>query len=365
MNFVSRRAPERKPISIVMSLMLFAVVGCDGNDVKVYRIAKEQPSAPHAQSPHGEPQGVLPGGHPDISATAKPQLSWTLPEGWKEAPPSSRMNVDTFSIAGKDGKEAQVAITPLRGMAGKEVPIVNMWRQQVGLSEISTEAAQKELHPVQVGGESGKMFEVTGKAGGDSRKTRIVTAMVHRGDTSWFYKLSGDADVVEAQKPAFVSFLKSIKMTEVPATQITSAPVPQAEAPAVSGQWKIPAGWKTVAPGPMQAAKFSVPPKGAGKADVMVSVFPTDTGGTLGNVNRWRRQMGLPDVTEAEAGKLVTKLDDKNPDAILVDMSNNERRLVGAIIPRDGQWYFFKLLGDAAAVAPQKDAFIVFVKSPQ
>ncbi len=351
---------SKKISSVLLSIVLFASAGCGNDDVKVYQVAKEQRTSPHAQS-----QGALPGGHPDIGAASKPQLSWTLPDGWKETPPTSQMSVATFSIMGKDGKEAQVAITPLRGMAGKEVPIVNMWRQQAGLPEISAEAAQKELQVVEVGGESGKMFEVVGKSGADSKPTRIVTAMVHLGETSWFYKLAGDADAVESQKGAFVTFLKSIKMTQASATEIASAPTPQAETPAASGQWKTPTDWKEVQPGQMQVAKFSMPPKGAAKADVMISVFPTDTGGTLGNVNRWRRQIGLADGTEAEVGKLVSKLDDKNPDALLVDMANNDRRLVGAIVPRDGQWYFFKLLGDAAAVAPQKDAFIKFVKSPQ
>ena len=62
---------------------------------------------------------------------------------------------------------------------------------------------------------------------------------------------------------------------------------------------------------------------------------------------------------------LAKPLDEKNPEAILVDMTNNEnqRQLIGAIVPRGGQWYFFKLLGDGAAVAPQKDAFTKFVQT--
>ena len=60
---------------------------------------------------------------------------------------------------------------------------------------------------------------------------------------------------------------------------------------------------------------------------------------------------------------MVAVLDAGMPDSVLVDMTNNNQRLVGAIVPRDGQWYFYKLLGDAAAVGPQKDAFIAFAKS--
>ena len=127
--------------------------------------------------------------------------------------------------------------------------------------------------------------------------------------------------------------------------------------------WKVPASWQALAAGQMQAAKFAVPAQGAAKAEVSVSIFPGATGTTLSNVNRWRGQIGLEPVGDADLAKLVTSLDPKNPEAILVDMTNANKRIVGAIVPRGGQWFFYKLLGDAEAVGPQKEAFMEFVKS--
>lgn len=350
--------------AILLSSAVLVIAGCGRDDVKVYRVAKEPPAPRQVSS-----QSALPHGHPDVGSggTAKPQLSWALPEGWQEAP-SRQMILATFNITGKTGQQAQVTVTPLASLAGKEAAIVNMWRQTVGLPELSSDEAEKQLKPVKIGDAPGKMFEVSGKADGAARPAKIVTAMMHRPEASWFFKLVGDDEVVEAQRPLFIAFLKSIKIGEAPAAETASSgttTTPQTETPAGNSKWKIPEDWKVVPPGPMQVAKFSVPSKGSAKADMMISVFPTDTGGTLGNVNRWRNQIGLPPVSEPELAKLVTKLDEKNPDALLVDMTNNERRLIGAIVPRDGQWYFFKLLGDDAAVAPQKEAFIAFAKSPQ
>jgi hypothetical protein len=94
-----------------------------------------------------------------------------------------------------------------------------------------------------------------------------------------------------------------------------------------------------------------------------VSIFPSDTGGLASNVDRWRGQLGLGPATEAELKQLVTPLDPAEPRATLVDMKNNGRQLIGAIVPRGGRWFFYKLLGDEAAVTPQKDAFVKFVKS--
>lgn len=278
------------------------------------------------------------------------------------------MSLANFNLTGPNGQQAQVSVTPLQGLAGKEVPIVNMWRHQVGLPELTEDEVKQQLQGVEIAGEPGKMFEVTGKPDGTSSPMRIVTAMVHRTGASWFYKLQGDADLVEAQKTAFVAFLKSVKISEAPAPQTAAASAPPEAAPATPvtpTQSKTPTGWKSVPPGPMQTAKFLVPEKGAAKAEVTISVFPNSTGGTLMNVNRWRGQIGLSQIGEAELAKLVTRLDDKNPDVILVDMTNpdTKRQIIGAIVPRGGQWFFYKLMGDPDAVSPQKEVFATFAKS--
>lgn len=346
--------------------LALAVVGCKREEIKSYEVPKETapiPAAPVATAPAANPHAAMP-----MSA---PKVTWgKLPDGWVEMGPG-QMSLASFSIKGSGDEQATVAVTPLRGMAGREALIVNMWRQQVGQTELSPEEATKQLSPVEIAEEAGKMFDVTGKAEGGTAM-RIVTAMQHRGETSWFFKLAGNDALVQAQKPAFIAFLKTIKISE--ATPMAAAsgdmpamgsgPAPDAK-PASAADWKIPTGWKSVAPGAMQVAKFSVPEKDGAKADATVSVFPSSTGGTLGNVNRWRGQIGLPPVSEAELAPLVKALDEKIPNSEVVDLANNGRRLVGVIVPRDGQWFFFKLLGDETAVAAQKDAFLAFAKSPQ
>lgn len=353
-------APHCWPRLALSLAMLAMLTSCGREEVKVYRVAKPEPTPPDHSS---HTASAMPDGHPEIQR-AKPQLAWTLPAGWTEAP-AGRMSLANFNITGTAGQEAQVTVTPLAGLEGKEAAIVNMWRQQVGQTELSQDEVTKQLQPVEIGGAPGKMFEVTGKADATARPMRIVTAMAHRPDASWFYKLQGDAELVEAQKPAFIAFLKSIKITDAPATATEPVATVTAGDSAPASKWNAPAGWKAVPPGQMQIAKFSVPEIDSAKADVAISVFPNATGGTLANVNRWRNQIGLPPAGESDLAQLVKPLDEKNPDALLVDMTNseNKRQLIGAIVPRGGQWYFFKLLGDTAAVAPQKDAFTKFVQA--
>ena len=53
-----------------------------------------------------------------------------------------------------------------------------MWRSKVGQKEISEEQALKELHPVEVAGETGSIFEVSGEGLEDTNKI----AFRHRDD---------------------------------------------------------------------------------------------------------------------------------------------------------------------------------------
>lgn len=342
-DFVRRRASAWASLVALVALN----IGCRREEIRVYTVDKE-PEKIVAQTPsHGAGMSL---------PQARPQISWTLPKGWKEAG-AGQMSVASFSIQGEGGAEAQVTITPLARLSGRDAEIVNMWREQVGLAPLEPSEAIKQFEKVDVGGEAANLFQIEGKADGQSAPARIITAMVHRDDASWFYKLAGDSALVAAQKPTFIEFLKSIRLKAAPA-------------PAVAGTdsgskrgWTVPSQWRQVAAGQMQVARFAVPDREGSKAEVFVSVFPNDTGGTLANVNRWRRQLGLPEVGESDLPSLISPLDPATPGAILVEMVNDSKKLLGAVVPRNGEYWFYKLMGDTKAVSPEKDSFVAFAKS--
>jgi len=347
-------SPRLAALCGAVSVLSFAA--CEKPQIRVYTAPKETPAASTAKASEAEP-----GTEPSPAPRVHPKLDYTLPAGWKDAGPSE-FSLVNFRIPTSSG-DAMVNITPLAGMAGRDPLIVNMWRQQVGQPPLEEAAATASLTPVEIAGEQGKLFEVTGTQNG--QPLRIVTAFAHRPDGSWFYKLQGDDAAVAAQKPVFIEFLKSVKIGPATADAAPAAVKPAAESvPQVN--MVAPEGWQAVPPGQMQVAKFAVT-KDGGKADVSVSVFASDTGGTLANVNRWRRQLGLGDVDEAGLQECVTQLGgasiDGAPGPMLADLSNDNRRLLGAIVPREGRWWFYKMLGDAATVNAEHDAFVQFVKS--
>jgi hypothetical protein len=58
-----------------------------------------------------------------------------------------------------------------------------------------------------------------------------------------------------------------------------------------------------------------------------------------------------------------SKLSNKAPEAKLVTLTNENRAMFGAIVPRQGQWWFYKFVGDAPAVNAEREAFVQFAKS--
>ena len=341
------------------AVLALALTGCKKPQIRVYTVAREQPAAPATPPPA---DSSLTQAAAEETPHVPAHLDYQLPPGWKDEG-SSQFSLQNFKIATAGGT-AMVNITPLAGMAGNDAAIVNLWRQQLGEPVLDNAAAVASLTPVEIGGEQGKLFELSGKR--DGQTERIITAFVHRPDGSWFYKLQGDDAVVTAQKTAFLDFLKTVKITPGNPTDTVAENKPPAEDAEPAVHMVAPQGWEAQTPGQMQVAKFTVA-KDGGKADVSVSVFPSDTGGILPNVNRWRRMLGLNEVDEAGLQECTTNLGgatiDGAPGAVLADLSNENRRLLGAIVPREGKWWFYKMIGDASVVNAEHDAFVQFVKS--
>ena len=114
----------------------------------------------------------------------------------------------------------------------------------------------------------------------------------------------------------------------------------------------------------MQVAKFAAH-AGEAHAEVMVSALPGDAGGKLPNVNRWRGQIGLPPIAEAELAAQARTLDIPGAETYLVDLTNEpaKRAMVAVAVSRSGQTWFYKLLGETTAVSQQKAAFLQFVQT--
>lgn len=342
----------------LLTLAAITLAGCGRNDVKVYHVAKEDSIAPPPNQTAVPEQNSAP-------QPQQPQLQWQLPNSWQEKAPS-QMRVASFTVAGTNGETSDVGVIPLP-TGGDELALVNMWRDQMQLPALTNETTDTET--VSVGNDSAKLFDITSDALLIDGKfhARILVAELPRGGTSWFFKMTGKDSFVASQKENFLQFLKSVSFVENAPAQIAAATaIPSESSKSI---WKIPPDWKQIDPGAMLFAKFSIT-SGGGNADVNVSSLAGEGGGLAANVNRWRGQLGLPPVAqEDEFSKMVSSIDVANGKAQVVDLSGTDSktgkpaRLVGAVVPQNGQTWFYKLMGDESVVAQQKDAFIKFIQS--
>ena len=373
------------------ALMLLATVGCGRDTVRVYNVDTNEAVAatpPPASAPATMGSGMpatMPTGLPMPDTSSLPALKYTVPPGWQEKPPTE-IRLASFSIA-ENGKQADVSVVPLGGMGGGDLANVNRWRGQVGLQQITDEALAKLAEPVQVAGLAANLYDVAGNDTGEADVQRILGAILHRDDSVWFFKITGEAALVEKQKPALIQFLKTLQFSgqaAAPAMDLSQLPPSHPPiggmSPASQGglvaleevgphpTWTVPDGWQT---GPLTqflVAKYLIAGSGDAKAEVNVSSLALDGGGLQSNVNRWRQQLGVAQASEDDLAKLPS-IDVPGGKATLVDIAGtNPRtgkpgRLVGLILPLGGQTWFYKLMGDAATVAAQKDALIKFVQS--
>jgi len=130
-------------------------------------------------------------------------------------------------------------------------------------------------------------------------------------------------------------------------------------------QWQAPAGWEPQPLGSIRKGSWKISRDGQ-TAEVAVTVFPGDVGGTLANVNRWARQIGAPALNApqlAELEKENTIQVDGLP-ALLVYLEGNQgKHISGVIAPRNNATWFFKMTGDAALVKDEGVPFGQFMAS--
>jgi hypothetical protein len=98
-------------------------------------------------------------------------------------------------------------------------------------------------------------------------------------------------------------------------------------------------------------------------AELAVTAFPGDVGGEAANVNRWRGQIQLPPLGEAEVAANITRLEANGLNIAVVDLAGGSTRMLGAIVPFGGATWFFKLLGPDAVVAGERPLFLEFLST--
>src|SRR5581483_972876 len=79
--------------------------------------------------------------------------------------------------------------------------------------------------------------------------------------------------------------------------------------------------------------------------------------GLVANVNRWRKQVKLPDASKEQVEALLRDVTVAGLPGKLVSVDGAEQRIVGAIVPQEQETWFFKLFGPVNVVGQQRSNF--------
>ena len=374
--------PGRLPRLAALTLALIAAAGCNRDQVKTYQVDPNDVVVPPPPSAAPAMPMGMSGNLPTPDNTSLPKLSYALPEGWKEKAPS-QLRVASFE-ASADGKTADISVVPLGAQSGGDLANVNRWLGQIGQTAVGEADLAKLAEPVEISGKPATLYDLAGTNPGSAAPTRIIGSMLHGDDAVWYFKMTGDAALVEKEKKHFIAFLKSVAFgpASAPAPAMDPGALPPSH-PAIPGMplagqsapaaadkpvWTVPAGWQEGPLAQFLVAKFIIAGPGNVSASLNVSSLSGDGGGLLPNINRWRGQLGQAPLAEAALAQLPT-IDASGAKATLVDISGTDSRtqqparLIGVVLPLNGQTWFYKLMGDATVVAQQQEALIRFVQS--
>jgi hypothetical protein len=126
--------------------------------------------------------------------------------------------------------------------------------------------------------------------------------------------------------------------------------------------YDVPTGWKEIPAKGMRAAAFEIA-EGALKAEMTVIPLSGSSGTLLENINRWRGQIGMEPIKEEQLEQTTKKIDVAGLPGTWVELNGPSVKLLGAIVPKAGQTWFFKLQGPAEMVDRHKAAFESFLRS--
>lgn len=172
------------------------------------------------------------------------------------------------------------------------------------------------------------------------------------------------------ENPSVVKY-QAPKPEKVEAAAPSMAMMPNSDLPpALTGsgniEWAMPEGWVDGKASSMRMASFAIPHSDGTTGDVSLVQLAGMAGGMVANVNRWRGQVGLQDLS-AEA--LMRELDERvtvgGHKYLVVEMFNETsgNAIMAGIYESGGATLFAKLSTNKAGMNEARDGFYQFCDS--
>lgn len=204
---MDRRFKNGFGVGILLPFMFIS--SCRKEEIVYYEIPKEQVSVNTTQ---------LPEGHPPVSPTSVPgaveatpqsqgELIWQKPNGWIDGKPSS-MRLGSYAVDGLDADSPDISVTRFPGEVGGLFSNVNRWRGQLGMERMGDPSGLIDLITVlETEHFSFQLVDLVTQA---TPAQRMQVAILELNGFTWFFKISGLKDRVDAENERFEQFVQSV-----------------------------------------------------------------------------------------------------------------------------------------------------------
>lgn len=317
------------------------------------------------------------------TASAKP-FHFNTPPGWQEVAPT-QFRLINLRLGPNSETECTVSIT-----GGGVFSNVNRWRSQMGLEPLAANVfSMLPKLPVLDGEAVFVEFDGTYSGMGQAEPKenyRLMGYLLERGGSNDVYiKLVGPEAVLKGERENFTAFVKSLHDSAghehaAPASNSaaaalppnhppTTTPAPSSSQNASGMAWTVPDGWAQ-SPSASSMRLVTLVPDGSTSTECYVTVLRASD--TLMNFNRWRGQMGQPPIdasamaaleTVEVLGEAVPLLAVKGTYTGMGTVENADYMMLGVARMLGSQSVFVKMIGPAAEVEAQQEAFKAFCKS--
>lgn len=286
------------------------------------------------------------------AAEAAGMLRWDLPAGWVERAPST-MRVANFLAGGDANSECYLTI--LAGDAGGIGANVNRWLGQMGQPALGP--AQIEALPrAPMFNREAVLLEAdgafTGMSGGGAKDDhKLIGLLLVDPAGSAFLKLVGPSSLVARERASFLALAASFRSSQ-DAPKASESVEPRSER-AAGLVAHVPGDWMRVTPKPPRALDLRID----AEVECSITVLAGAAGGARANIDRWRTQLGLGPLDDAQYLGLET-VPMLGGQAFLVEASAGDKGVLGVVSSGADRSVFVKLTGPVGQIPRHRAAFL-------
>ena len=363
-------APHPGVARILLFLLLLFLPACDGGKERQHvisdvRVVADRGAVLNASSAlrFGFSSGS--GG----SGEWEDPFEYEIPASFEQLP-RARFRDLNFKVGEDPGADCYVTL--LSG--GGEAANINRWRGQMSLEPLD-EAGFLALPRREFLGIDAPFAEFHGsytgmEAGGGAEGYTMLGLIAQFPRAAVSLKMVGPAETVAAARDDFLAFAASLRIKGDEETGGSSGPVDPLEDSAAHPaevQWDVPSGWE-LAQGSSSMRLVTLKVTDRPGAECWVTVLRGQAGGVLGNLSRWKREVGQDPLTAEELAELPT-LTVFGAEAPFLEVGGPEADdgsssyLFGVIASRAGQSIFIKMIGSRQDLVPERERFAAFCRS--